>query len=217
MVALLPALAFPVSIYVSLRIFRLAFPGPALGAILSLTFLFAETNQVWGGNLASMLAGETAYAFASIWPRSTWLGSRAGLTVAGALSGAALILALIGFCHAYGLLFCLLAGLYFLLEKGRLKVAAAHRILIVYAVAGLLLGIWVLPMLAYSPYTEMFNIIWILDSWRDFFPSTFAPAMILAGLGLGCCHGWAAGKINAGPASWFVGSGSRPSFFCWPR
>lgn len=182
--ALLPALAFPISIYISLRIFKLAFPGPALGAIFSLTFLFAETNQVWGGNLASMLAGETTYAFAFnlapiylAWLKGWVDGRRSAF-------GAALLLALIGFCHAYGLLFCLLAGLYFLLEKGRFKLAAA-RIFIVYAVAGLLLGVWVLPMLAYSPYTEMFNIIWILDSWKDFFPKTFVPAMILAGLGLG--------------------------------
>ncbi len=186
LIVLLPALVLPLSVYLSLRQLGLAFPGPAAGAVMALSFVLGETNRLWGGNVPSMLAGEFCYGWALnltliyLGRVSAWLNGRKGPVLP------AVLLGLIGLCHAYALLFSLTAGLYFLLRPGRFKVAAA-RLLLVYGLGFLLLAHWAVPMLAYSPYTEMFNFIWIVDSWRNFLPTTLLPVMVIAlgGIGLG--------------------------------
>src|SRR5437773_1139504 len=50
----------PVSAYLSLRLSRVPFPGPALAALATLPFLFMEANSMWGGNIPSTLAGAFA-------------------------------------------------------------------------------------------------------------------------------------------------------------
>ncbi len=189
--ALIPALALPVSVYFCLRRLGLGFPGPAFGAAFSLSFLLAETNQVWGGNLASILAGEICYAWAfNLVP--IYLGSLYAWMRSDAPSGRgairlAVLLLFIGLSHAYALLFALATGLYFLLDRGRFK-AAALGLFVVYALAFLLLGLWLIPMLVYTPLTEMFNFVWVVDSWREFTPTTLLPVLVLAAL--------------AGPLAW---------------
>jgi len=179
LVALLPALLLPLSAYLCLRQLGLTFPGPALGAVLSLGFILDETNQVWGGNLASILAGEFAYAWGLnlcliyLGRLRLWLKGDKGPLLAG------LLLGLIGLAHAYALLFSLLAGLYFLLAAPRPR-AAALRLLAVYGLGFLLLAHWLVPMLVYSPDTEMFNVIWTVSDWRSFLPPTLWPALVLA-------------------------------------
>lgn len=187
LVTLAPALLLPVSVYFSLRWSKLAFPGPAVGAVLSLSFLLAETNKVWGGNLASILAGEIAYAVAFnlvllfLPLYRAWMRGERGPVLP------SILLFLIGLGHAYALLFSLVAGLYPLLAQRRFRASLA-RLLVVYGVAFFLLGLWTIPMLAYSPYTEMFNFIWIIDSWEKFLPQTLWPVFILALIGIGL--GW---------------------------
>ncbi len=57
-VFLLPLLA-----YASLRLMRLPFPAPLVGAAASLVFLFLEDNPIWGGTIASTLTGEFSYTY----------------------------------------------------------------------------------------------------------------------------------------------------------
>ena len=179
---LLPALTLPLSVYFCLKRLDLDFPGPAMGGVLSLVFLLSETNKVWGGNLASILAGEFCYAWAfnlvliylGLLP--TWIRQGRGLVPA------SILLFLVGLSHAYGLLFALVAGLFFLFYGNSLK-RAALRLLALYTVAFFLLGMWTIPMLVYSPYTEMFNFVWVIDSWKDFLPPTLWPVFVLAVLG----------------------------------
>ncbi|MBW2617690.1 MAG: hypothetical protein JRC92_02295, partial [Deltaproteobacteria bacterium] len=179
---LLPALGLPASVYFCLRRQKLPFPGPAVGAVFAVSFLLAETNKVWGGNLPSILAGEFCYAYA-LNLSLLYLGLLPEtIKEKRSLVWPAVLLGLIGLCHAYALFFCLGAGLFFLLFSASLK-KAALRLFFVYALGFLLLAHWVIPMLVYSPYTEMFNFIWIIGSWKNFFPTTLLPVIILAGAG----------------------------------
>jgi hypothetical protein len=51
----------PLLTYTALRLMGFGFPAPLLGAAASLVFLFCEENPIWGGTIASTLAGEFAY------------------------------------------------------------------------------------------------------------------------------------------------------------
>ena len=48
----------PICAYFGLRLLGSPFPGPAIGALATLCFLFMEANSMWGGNIPSTLAGE---------------------------------------------------------------------------------------------------------------------------------------------------------------
>ena len=122
-----------------------------------------------------------------------WLDGRRGLI------SCALLLWLIGLAHAYALLFCLCAGWYFVLQS-RPWTLPARRLLLLYALAFLLWGHWVLPMLAHAPYTEKFNFIWAINSWRDFFPASLLPVigLGLAGVLLGLLPGESSDRRRAG-------------------
>lgn len=198
----LPALTLPLSVYACLRLLGLPRPGPSLGAAFTVAFLLSEQNTVWGGNLASIAAGEFCYAWAlnlSILYLGTlpaWLEGRRSLF------WPVCLLTLTGFSHAYGLLFCLVAGLYFPLLRRPFSLMGS-RLFLVYAITFLLMGLWTIPMLAYSPYTEMFNFVWINDSVWDFFPPTLLPVLALGALGLGL--GLAREKPQSAARTGFLG------------
>lgn len=182
LVSLLPALALPLCVYLCARGLGLKFPGPALAASLALSFLLREEGGIWGGSIDSALMGQfcqswgigLALLYLGSLPR--WLEQGRGLGIS------ALLLWLTGLCHPYALLFCLAAGLYYPLSLRPWRLAA-RRLFLLYALGFLLWGHWLLPMLAYAPYTEKFNFIWAVESWRQFFPPTLLPVMLLAGLG----------------------------------
>jgi hypothetical protein len=182
-VSLLPALLFPACIWLAARWLGMPPLAPAVAAALGLAFLLQEDNHVWGGNLASMLAGEFAQAL-GICLALLYLG-RLGRWVNGGrgLAGCAGLIWLMGLAHAYALLFSLLAGLFYVL-RARPWPGAGARLFLLYGLGFLLLAHWSIPMLAYSPYTEKFNLIWSLESWRDYFPLTLLPVILLAPLGV---------------------------------
>ncbi|MFH1035129.1 MAG: 6-pyruvoyl-tetrahydropterin synthase-related protein [Pseudomonadota bacterium] len=182
LVSLLPALAMPGCAYLCARGLGMRSPGPAMAAALVLGFLLREEGAIWGGSLDSALMGQfcqswgIALALLYLGSLARWLGAGRGL------GRGALLLWLIGLCHPYALLFCLVAGLYFPLSL-RPWSLPVRRLLVLQGLAFLLWGHWLLPMLVYSPYTEKFNFIWALDSWRQLFPTSLLPGMLLGGLG----------------------------------
>ncbi|MGD8561075.1 MAG: 6-pyruvoyl-tetrahydropterin synthase-related protein [Desulfarculaceae bacterium] len=186
LLALAPALALPPSLYLSLRRLGLAFPGPLAGAMFSLCFLLAETNKIWGGNLPSMLVGEFCYAWAFCLAPLFLSGLPAWVDRQKGLAAQALLLAAVGLCHAYALLFVLAAGLYFLGERGRF-LSSAWRLLLLYTLGFLLLAFWLIPFVWHAPGSSLFKVIWPLDSWQELFPQTLTPVLILAALGVMAC------------------------------
>ncbi len=181
LLALAPALALPVSVFLCLRQLRVAFPGPAAGAVFSLSFLLMETNKLWGGNLLSILTGMFCYAwglnlsllFLGLLP--SWLEGRRGPLLP------AVLLALVGYSHIYVLLFTLAAGGYFILEPGGFG-RSVPRLALVYLLGLLLLAPWLAPTLIYAPLYSMVNPIWHIKSWRNYLPPGLLPLLAAGGL-----------------------------------
>lgn len=150
-----------------------------LGAICVLAFLFMETNSAWGGNIPSTLAGEFCYS----------LGLSLGLIYLGRMFqdidanrhglSNAVLLALVGLCHGYPLLFCVTGAGFFLLTTSNWVRRLAY-ILEVNLLAFGLMGFWIVPLLAFTPYTTPFNFVWEIKGLKEVIPSIIWP---LAGLG----------------------------------
>jgi hypothetical protein len=92
-------LTLPAAAYAFGRLADLAFPGPALLAVATVPFLFDRNFTIYGGNVASTLAGEFAFSI-SLSLCLVYLG----VVVRGLRTGrhralAAVLLALTGLCH----------------------------------------------------------------------------------------------------------------------
>jgi hypothetical protein len=165
----------PVCAYFGLRLLRVPFPGPAIGSMATLCFTFMEANSMWGGNIPSTLAGEfslslglslTVLFFGALHHSAE---TRRGVAWTGLLEG------LVGLSHGYTLLW---AGFGSLVE-----LVATHHwwkrfavVVGVHTLAILLLAFWLLPMIAYAPWTTAYNHSWPLTSWREVFPPILWPA-----------------------------------------
>src|SRR5438034_3769104 len=54
------------------------------------------------------------------------------------------------------------------------------RSVAVHGLAILLLGFWLVPLLAYTPWTTVYSYVWIINSWREIVPPILWPAAIVA-------------------------------------
>ena len=169
----------PICSYLGLRLAGIAFPGPALGALTPLCFLFMEANSMWGGNIPSTLAGEFTFS----------LGLALAVFFLGALRWSiahgrgrlwcGLLEACVGLSHGYTLLW---AG------AGSLgELIAIHgwwrrvgTLAVVHGLAILLMGFWLLPLLGYGAWTTSYNHVWIINSWREIMPPILWPPAIAA-------------------------------------
>jgi hypothetical protein len=184
-VFLLPLLA-----YVALRLMRLAFPAPLLGAAAAFVFLCLEDNPIWGGTIASTLAGEFSYTygaglallFLGVLHRSRADGRSPWLP------GAAL--ALTCSAHGYAVLWAGLSASALLLRDPARPGGAGDRrtlawLLAVAAVAFALCGPFLVPLLAGWGFTTAYDDPWIDVTTRGLLPPLLWPLFAAAGLGLG--------------------------------
>jgi len=194
-VFLLPLLA-----YASFRLMRLAFPAPLLAAAAALVFLYVEETPIWGGTIASTLAGEFSYTY-GVGFALLFLGVLVRARMDGRspwLPGAAL--ALVSYAHGYAVLWAGLtaAGLLLadpggrrastasssagLLRSPRLRLASwlAAVALVAFALAAPAL----LPLVADWGWTTPYDDAWIDLTTRGVFPVLLRPFFAAAGLGL---------------------------------
>ncbi len=173
----------PICTYRFFRLLRQPFPIPIIGATISLAFLLNEGNSMWGGNVPSTLAGE--FCFGIGFSLSVlWLGLLFdAMTRKKSCLKCGILLALIGLCHGYALLFDGFASLFFLLFPSRFR-QNLIKLVQIHTLAILLMGFWLLPLLAFLPYTTRFNILWIFydlkQALREIFPSIFLPFILLS-------------------------------------
>lgn len=171
----------PLTTTLALRGLGFAFPLPAIGAASTLLFLFNETNSMWGGNIKSTLAGEFAFsisfALAVLFVGLLWRGieRQRGWKSLGAL------LALTGLCHPIGFLNAASAGIFFVFRR-RTAARDLRYLILLYGVAVLLMGFWLIPLIAKLEYATAINWPWHFQSWREPFPPILHPVFVLAAL-----------------------------------
>ena len=178
LVTVLGIFLLPVCTYLLFRFLRQPFPVPAIGAVFSLPFLFMEGNSMWGGNIPSTLAGTFCYslgfAFAILWVGLLYRT----ITEQRGFVPPAILLAATGLCHGYTLLFAVFASSFFLFTKRHF--ADNLKILLkIHVTAFMLMGFWLIPLMAFLPYTTRFSIYWIFFNWgqilREIFPVIIFP------------------------------------------
>jgi hypothetical protein len=182
LVAVSGLVTLPVSVYIFGRLTGMRFPGPPILAVATVPFLFDRFHTIWGGNIASALAGEFAFAMA-LSLAFVYLGVLArGLETGRHRALAAVLLACTGLCHMIPTFFALAGTLILLFtrfDRRRLKYVA-----VIGAVAAALAAFWVVPFVVRNPYTTNMGwerttayIKWLFP-WKltkDIAPSGWAP------------------------------------------
>ncbi len=179
LVTLLAIIPLPAAVYVCLRRLRYGQNPAAIGAVLSLTFLFMTENTMWGGNICSTLAGEFAFGisfilyivftgklYADISERKSPLGNSA-------------LEALMALSHGYPLVQSVMGTSYFILRGRNLR-----YILQLHAAAFGLAAFWLLPLLWRLPWNTAYAPSWSFKSWAEIAPPllwpSFAGALMVA-------------------------------------
>ena len=140
----------------------------------TLPFLFMEANTMWGGNIPSTLAGEFTFSF-GLALAVLFVGTlRRTMETGRGWVGNGVLVAVIGLCHGYPLLW---AGLVSLLELVTTR-GWWRRVLTLVGVHGLallLMGFWLLQLLWYAPWSTAFNVTWVFQSWQEVLPPILWP------------------------------------------
>lgn len=156
-----------------------------LGPAAALAFLLIETHATWGGNLASLLAGEFAYGLG--FPLA-WLAATHAWKTRDRVRGwwpAAVLLALAGLAHGYTLVAAAL-GIGLLALHPRLWWRRLWHVARIGLTAFGLLAWWLVPLIANLPWTNGFRESWEIGGFRDLLPSAVlvALAILLVGAAL---------------------------------
>jgi hypothetical protein len=146
-------LTLPFAAYAFGRLVELAFPGPALLAVATVPFLFDRNFTIYGGNVASTLAGEFAFSI-SLSLCVVYLG----VVVRGLRTGrhralAAVLLALTGLSHLIPAFYAL-AGTAVIAVLRRPALSTVRWLGAVLPVAGLTSAFWVVPFFWQRAYVN---------------------------------------------------------------
>jgi hypothetical protein len=172
----------PVCAYACLRCLGFRFPGPLLGAAAAFAFLLVEENPIWGGTLASTLAGEFSYTYGAAFAL-LFLGAAYRDYARGEPPWrCALLLGLTGLAHGYAVLWAGLASTFFLYGARRPGRALGWLLAVALLAFGLI-AFWLLPLLADWRWTTPFNDAWISVGWRQLLPEAVLPLLVLGLLG----------------------------------
>jgi hypothetical protein len=143
-------LALPVAAYALGRLARLPFPGPGLLAVATVPFLFDRSFSIFGGNIASTLAGEFAFSI-SLAVAVVFVGVvLRGLDDGRHRALAAGLLGLCALCHLIPAIFALVAAAVAVALRPRL--ASLRWIAPVLVVGGAVTSFWTVPFLLRHSY-----------------------------------------------------------------
>lgn len=178
LVTVLGTFLLPPCTYLLFRLLKQPFPTPIIGAVFTLPFLFMEGNSMWGANIPSTLAGTFCYSLGFSFS-VLWLGLlyRTISDQRGSTLGCSLLLAVIGLCHGYTLLFVVVGSLFFLFTKENFG-TNFKKLLQIFVVAFSLMAFWLVPLIAFLPYTTRFNILWIFFDWKQIMMEVFPPILL---------------------------------------
>ncbi len=182
-VTVLGTFLLPVSAYASMRLMKFERPIPSIAAILSLMFLFIESNSVWGGNIPSTLSGEFTYSLsfslsflfiASLYDSV----SKGNFNVRNSVLFSAVVLT-----HVYTAIFSFASSLLMLHSAGGRKTGNAVNLAKTYLVSALLLAFWALPLVFDIQYKTGFGYRWNVDSLSAVFPKIYLPIILFSFFG----------------------------------
>ena len=175
--------ALPFCAYAAFRMLGLRFPGPLLGAGAAFAFLLVEENPIWGGTLASTMAGEFAQTYGTgLALLFLGLAYRCHARGEGPWKPAA-VLALTALGHGYAVLWAGLSAAFFL-YRARRPLRTLLWLGTVAALSFALSAFWLLPLLSDWGWTTPFNDAWITVEWKQLFPKAVLPLLALAVVGL---------------------------------
>ncbi len=182
LVTVLGLLTLPVAAWAFGRLSGMARPGPACLSVATLPFLFERSFTIYGGNIASTLAGEFAFSI-SLSIGLVFLGVVArGLRTGKHRALAAGLLALTALCHMIPTFFVLVgAAVLFLMAADRRRI---KWIVSVVAAGVAITGFWSIPFLARLPYTTDMGWEKVDNYVQSLFPSGQRWVLVLAIIGV---------------------------------
>jgi len=188
LVSVLGVISLPIAAYAFGRLSGLRFPGPPILAVATLPFLFDTSFAIYGGNIASTLAGEFSFSIA-LSLALVFLGVLArGLETGRHRALAAVLLALTALCHLVPALFAsIAAAALFLMRPDRRRF---RYVAVTGVVAAALTAFWALPFLVRLPYGNDLGWVKITTYSKALFPEhiwwVFVPAVAgaIAAVGL---------------------------------
>lgn len=172
LVAVSGLLTLPIACWAFARLTRLPFPAPPLFAVAATAFLFDRSFSIYGGNIASTMAGEFSFSI-SLSFAIVFLGVVGrGIETGRHRFAAALLLGLTGLCHAIPLFFAVAGAIvWFLISlvRGRGFTLRLWWMVCVGGVGMALTAWWILPFYLRSSY--MNDMGW--EKKTDYFDQLF--------------------------------------------
>lgn len=153
-IAVIGILTLPFATWLFGRLARFAFPIPELLVLAATVFLYDESFTIYGGNIASTMAGEFSFSIAltlamigfGLFANGLYTGERRMLT--------AVVIALAALSHGVVLIFVFIGvGLMMLVWRDRLRIRWGISVI---GIAALLSAFWVVPFISGHAYmTDM--------------------------------------------------------------
>ena len=173
--------SLPVSAWAFGKLANLRAPGPACLAVATLPFLFDRTFTIYGGNIASTLAGEFSYSI-SLSLALLFLGVLARMLDTGrhrALAGVLLALTLMS--HVVPTFFAVVGALVLMALQPSIR--RLGNTVIVGVLGGLLTAFWALPFIVRLPFTNDMAYEKEVKYWKSLFPHNLRWLVWLAVVG----------------------------------
>jgi hypothetical protein len=181
LVAVSGLLTLPIASWAFGRLARMPFPGPACLAVASVAYLFGREFTIYGGNIASTMAGEYDFSIALSFAL-LFLGLVArGLRTGKHRALAAVVLAATAFSHILPLFFAIGGTLIWTaMSWDRRKIRWA---IVVLVVGGALTAFWSLPFEHDLPYSTDVGYQKLTTYLVTLFPSSDVWLYLLATVG----------------------------------
>lgn len=174
-VVMLPAFFLPAAVCWSTGMMGWPWPARLLGATATVGFLVNEASSIWGGNILAQFSGEFAYSWGMLMA-VVFFGCLDRLLRRGGLGwflAAVLVEVVTALSHGFAILVVGFGSfLYLLLSGGGWR--ALWLLLRLHLLSFLLLGFWLIPLLANHIWTIPNDTIYAPSRWlRTFWPSNF--------------------------------------------
>jgi 6-pyruvoyl-tetrahydropterin synthase related domain len=177
--------ALPLTCWGAFRVLRLPEPAPILAAAASMPFLFMTSYTIYGGNIASTMAGEFPFAFSfSLLPLALALIWRVVEENGRGWRLTTLVVTALVLSHILTTIVLVLGVTVLLLRPSRREMGAAlGQLARVFGIAFCLAAFWALPFILRIDYTAHFA--WTqLPGFAVLFPEEIRPYLVFTLIGV---------------------------------